>query len=104
MRLEILTVAEMYEADRYAVGHGTPSLTLMENAGRAAADAIEQHWTPCVTTVLCGPGNNGGDGFVVARYLKQRGWDVRLALLGRGMRSKAMRPIWRGAGMVPCSP
>jgi NAD(P)H-hydrate epimerase len=54
----------------------------MENAGRAAADAIERHWTPCVTTVLCGPGNNGGDGFVVARILKQRGWDVRLALLG----------------------
>jgi NAD(P)H-hydrate epimerase len=82
MSAEILTVAEMYEADRYAAGHGTPSLTLMENAGRAAADAIERHWTPCVTTLLCGPGNNGGDGFVVARYLKQRGWDVRLALLG----------------------
>ena len=82
MSAEILTVAEMYEADRYAAGHGTPSLTLMENAGRAAAGAIERHWTPCVTTVLCGPGNNGGDGFVVARYLKQRGWDVRLALLG----------------------
>lgn len=82
MSAEILTVAEMYEADRYAAGHGTPSLTLMENAGRAAADAIERHWTPCVTTVLCGPGNNGGDGFVVARTLKQRGWDVRLALLG----------------------
>lgn len=82
MSAEILTVAEMYEADRYAAGHGAPSLTLMENAGRAAADAIERHWTPCVTTVLCGPGNNGGDGFVVARILKQRGWDVRLALLG----------------------
>src|SRR5271155_2339982 len=82
MTAEILTVAEMYEADRYAAGHGTPSLTLMENAGRAAADAIERHWTPCVTTDLCGPGNNGGDGFVVARTLKQRGWDVRLALLG----------------------
>ncbi|HTW35082.1 MAG TPA: NAD(P)H-hydrate dehydratase [Rhizomicrobium sp.] len=82
MSTEILTVAEMYEADRYAAGHGTPSLTLMENAGRAAADAIERYWTPGATTVLCGPGNNGGDGFVVARLLKQRGWDVRLALLG----------------------
>jgi NAD(P)H-hydrate epimerase len=82
MSAEILTVAEIYEADHFAAGHGTPSLTLMENAGRAAADAIERHWTRCPAAVLCGPGNNGGDGFVIARHLKQRGWDVRLALLG----------------------
>lgn len=81
MSAEILTVAEMYAADRYAAGHGVPSLTLMENAGRAVADEICKRWEPRPTAVLCGPGNNGGDGYVVARILKDRNWDVRVETL-----------------------
>jgi NAD(P)H-hydrate epimerase len=80
---EILSVQQMYAADRYAGSQGIASLTLMENAGRAVADAIVARWTPRSVVVLCGPGNNGGDGFVAARYLKQHGWDVRLFLLGK---------------------
>jgi ADP-dependent NAD(P)H-hydrate dehydratase / NAD(P)H-hydrate epimerase len=82
MSNEILAVSEMYAADRFASAHGTPTLSLMENAGRTVTDEIVRRWTPRPVLVLCGPGNNGGDGLVVARLLKDRGWEVRVALAG----------------------
>ncbi len=100
MANEILTVAQMFEADRYAVKHGVPSLTLMENAGRAAADEICRRWTPRPTAVLCGPGNNGGDGYVVARVLRERGWDVWIETSGENAPLKGdaaeMAKRWKG--------
>ena len=83
MTSEVLTVEEMYAADRYAAAHGTPSVALMEQAGLAVANEICKRWTPRPCAVLCGPGNNGGDGFVVARHLNARGWDVWVETLGR---------------------
>lgn len=95
---EVLTTTEMAEADAFAVAHGTPSLTLMENAGRAVADAIKARFKPCPVTVLCGPGNNGGDGFVVARLLDEEGFTVRVAHDAdpRGD-ARAMSEQWKGS-------
>jgi len=72
---EILTVAQMRAIDE-AAAQRMPSTALMENAGRAVAEAIVQRFSPRTTAVLCGPGNNGGDGWVVARTLRALGWRV----------------------------
>src|SRR6266496_4132901 len=85
--MRILNAAQMREADRRTIEEiGIPSLVLMENAGRqvvAAMEAIHADLTERLVAVLCGRGNNGGDGFVVARTLAQRGVDVSVFLIGR---------------------
>jgi hydroxyethylthiazole kinase-like uncharacterized protein yjeF len=82
--LELLTAEEMNRAEQLAIEAGKSSLTLMENAGRGVAEEVVRRFPRgSKVTVLCGPGNNGGDGFVAARYLRERGYQVRLALYGR---------------------
>jgi hydroxyethylthiazole kinase-like uncharacterized protein yjeF len=79
---DILTVAEMTAADQATIAGGVAGFTLMQRAGEAVAAAIRERWGPCKTLVLCGPGNNGGDGFIVAKVLAEAGYDVALALEG----------------------
>jgi len=81
--LELLTAEEMGRADRLAIEGGVRGATLMENAGRAVADEVARRYPDAGTiAVLCGPGNNGGDGFVAARHLEDRGYRVRLGFDG----------------------
>lgn len=78
----LLSTAQMYQADAAAMAAGIPGPALMEAAGWQVAVAIRKRFFPRPVAVLCGPGNNGGDGFVAARILEDWGWPVRLALLG----------------------
>ena len=80
--MDILNVSQSYEADREAGRAGGSGLSLMEAAGAALAHAIEVRWEKRPVLVLAGPGNNGGDGFVVARLLKKAGWPVTVCLMG----------------------
>jgi len=85
---ELLTTAEMAEADRLAIAGGVPGLTLMKNAGRAVADVACRAVECRRVVVVAGPGNNGGDGFVAARYLAARGYIVRVCFVGERTRLK----------------
>ncbi len=95
----ILTAAEMRAAEEREIAAGTPALTLMERAGIAAAEAIRRFAGPIPALVLCGPGNNGGDGYVIARELLRAGADVRVAALGdpQTPAAQAARTAYGGA-------
>ncbi|ABD54434.1 NAD(P)H-hydrate epimerase [Jannaschia sp. CCS1] len=99
---ELVTAAEMraIEADAIASGEVT-GLELMERAGRGVVDAILRQWPDAQSaTVLCGPGNNGGDGYVIARLLAERWWNVRVLGMGQADAmppdARASRLAWTG--------
>jgi hydroxyethylthiazole kinase-like uncharacterized protein yjeF len=106
-RSQILTVAQAGAADRAAVASGTPLSVLMQRAGEAVAAEVMARWTQRPVLVLCGPGDNGGDGFVAAARLAFAGWPVRVAALAEVGRLKGAAAEaagrWRGP-VEPLSP
>ena len=120
--VELLTCTEMGEADRRTIAGGVAGVKLMEAAGRGTARLIMERFPvrPPVV-ILCGPGNNGGDGYVIARHLDAAGWQVRVGALvpieslrgdaalnaqrwreakGRGAILPIAPPLLDGAGLV----
>ncbi|MBI1236269.1 MAG: NAD(P)H-hydrate dehydratase [Alphaproteobacteria bacterium] len=101
---KILSVNDHRAVDTFAAANGAPGPVLMENAGAAVSREIMARWSPRRALILCGPGNNGGDGFVIARHLQAAGWPVVVSLYAdreayRGD-AAAMLAKWTG----PCLP
>ena len=98
----LLTVEEMGRADRLTIEGGKPGIVLMENAGRGVAEAAAAHFEKGPVSVLCGPGNNGGDGFIAARLLRDWGWQVSVFLMGEkeNLKGDAAEAAHRWAGPV----
>ncbi len=94
----IVTAAEMAAAEEAVIESGTSVEELMERAGKAVADYVWRIAGAKSVLVLCGPGNNGGDGYVVARLLSDRGCDVRVAALADPVTDAALaaRKKWKG--------
>ncbi|EHD14729.1 hypothetical protein CIN_06610 [Commensalibacter intestini A911] len=98
--LILLTPSQMSEVDKEAA-KTIPIIQLMENAGWAVTQEVVKRYKPCSVLVLCGPGNNGGDGYVVARLLAKKGWPVRVAAIGRPkVGSDAEQAAHRWAGSI----
>ena len=98
MTRPILTAANMRTVERAAIDAGSSVETLMERAGAALAEAAYRFAGPLPSLILCGPGNNGGDGYVAARYLAERGVAVRVAALSgpKSAAAIAARAQWLG--------
>ncbi len=98
MSRPILTAEQMRAAEAAAVDAGTSIETLMERAGEALAEAVFEYAGHRPALILCGPGNNGGDGFVAARHLRKRGVPVRVAALAEPASEAAQwaRSQWGG--------
>ena len=94
----ILTADAMRAAEQQAIETGTSVEQLMERAGEALAEAVYRYAGPMAALVLCGPGNNGGDGYVAARHLAARGFAVRVAALSepRSTATGRARTQWSG--------
>jgi hydroxyethylthiazole kinase-like uncharacterized protein yjeF len=98
--LDLLTTYQTAALESNAVHAGIPIIDLMKNAGEAVAEEVMQHFKQQPTLILCGPGNNGGDGFVVAKRLHDKLWPVIIAVVDADAKmseaAQANRHLWQG--------
>ena len=103
----LLTPQQMALADQATIAAGVSGTILMEAAGREVAQAVCQHWAKRRVVVLCGPGNNGGDGFVAARVLSEAGWPVTVGVFGdlKALSADSMHhaALWQGETKPLCA-
>lgn len=94
----VLTAAETRAAEQAIFDGGMPVIDLMEKAGAAAARIIATEFAPAEALILCGPGNNGGDGYVIGRCLRERGWTVRMVAFAepKSDTARLARQRWHG--------
>lgn len=106
--IELLANSEMSAADRMTIAGGTPGFDLMQRAGLAVADAVTARCPAgAAVGVVTGSGNNGGDGFVAARILRERGYDVRVLAVSDVAKLKgdaAQAHAFWGGGVEPAAP
>ncbi len=92
--MEILSTEQIYQIEQATLQEGDLGCVLMENAGFSVTQQINHYYKPCRVLVICGPGNNGGDGFVIARLLQEGGWqEVAVMLYGEMDRLKGEAKI-----------
>ncbi|MBI1272851.1 MAG: NAD(P)H-hydrate dehydratase [Alphaproteobacteria bacterium] len=101
----LMTCAETARADDATIQSGTAGIVLMQRAGTAVADVIRERYSPRATVVLCGPGHNGGDGFIVAEELRESGWPVCVACFDSSYKITGDAGIaftrWHGRTIAP---
>lgn len=106
-RIKSLSVEEIQAFDRFAIEDlGIPSIVLMENAGRAVAEAVWdrlKNSSRAKVSIVCGLGNNAGDGFVAGRHLRNRGVTTNIFLIGSAEKLKADAAVnYRILKKIPC--
>ena len=100
MKNEILTVEQLKEVEKTIIASGITEQALMERAGEGVAEVILEKFSPCLTVIFCGPGKNGGDGKVVARLLKKKGWPVEIVSLENLPSCEKIETLLSHAGLI----